>query len=104
MKNHTTITKNIRLASVLAACALTASVLGAPGAEAGPVEDIEQSCMIDAPGTADSKEQWFDHCQAQADPFEEEYHDCMRTAPGTADSLERWVEHCAAEAAATTEE
>ena len=58
---------------------------------------VEQSCLADESGSADSLERWIDHCGGVTREYEDAYHDCMRSAPGSADSLERWIDHCAAE-------
>lgn len=91
--------RRIVAATVLAAVSMAGSALLPAVVEAGPVDDVEEHCVADAAGSADSVERWADHCSAVADEYRAAYVDCMRNAPGTADSLERWVGHCAGQAA-----
>jgi hypothetical protein len=95
MNTISTSRRTIDAKAVLAAVVMAAGALVPAVVEAGPVEDVEQSCLVDASGSADSRERWADHCGGVAGAYADVYHDCMRDAPGTADSLERWVDHCA---------
>jgi hypothetical protein len=85
--------------AVVAAAVMAAGALVPSAVSAGPVEEVEQACLADASGSADSLERWADHCGDVADEYRADYHECMRNAPGSADSLERWVDRCAADAA-----
>lgn len=103
MSTHTISIRTISIRRTTAMSALIglALTVGAPMSSAvlaGPVEDVAQRCMSDAPGTPDSRERWTDVCQQAADEYAAAYHDCMHDAPGSADSRERWVDHCAATA------
>ena len=90
---------NKDIARAVCAVVLAAGTLVSTSADAGPVEDVEQVCLANASGSADSLDRWAEHCLDVADRYREAYHDCMRDAPGSADSLERWVDHCAADSA-----
>ncbi len=99
MNTNTNTRRTFDTKALLAAVVVAASAAAPAAAQAGPVEDVQQSCVAAASGSADSLERWADHCRGASDEYREAYHACMRTAPGSADSLERWVEHCGAESA-----
>lgn len=108
MNNNTTTAittgRTVSTKVLLAVVAMTSGASIPAAVEAGPVEEVEQHCLSEASGSADSLERWADECRDAVDRYRSAYHGCMLAAPGTADSLERWVDHCAAVASAAADD